>query len=139
MAAVDSTVEKAFAGSQFTSASVNVLRVIKLFENAVIAFHLFIMFKRAAVNWMKAAHCIRIVVMTLFKMKSNSLFFGHRTISECDERLAKSSVKYINDLSAHGVHECRTRKIGELYIFTKSVELAAFLMVSWCMAFFAHG
>lgn len=125
MAAADSTVEEFFSGSYFSCTNVNVLRVIKLFENAVIAFHLFIMFKRAAVNWMKAAHCIRIVVMTLFKMKSNPLFFGHRTISECDERLSKSSVKYINDLPAHGVHERRTRKIGELYIFTKSVELAA--------------
>lgn len=138
MAAVDSTVKEASAVSHFAGADVNVLGVMKFFENAVIAFHLFIMFKRAAVNWMKVPHCIRIVVMTLFKMKGNPLFLGHRTISECDEQLAKSSVKFIDDLSAHSIHKCRTGKIGELYIFTKSVELAALLVVSRCMAFFTH-
>ena len=121
MAAANSSVEEFFAFCFFAGTNVNIPRIMKLFENAVIAFYLFVMLKRTAVNWMEVSHRIRIVAMTLIKMKSNPLFFGHCAISECDERLSKSSVKFIDDLPAHGVHECRTGKISELFVFTESV------------------
>ena len=46
MAVADSTVEEFFSGSYFSCTNVNVLRVIKLFENAVIAFHLFMIMEQ---------------------------------------------------------------------------------------------
>ena len=48
---VNSTVKEFFSGGYFSCTNVNVLRIIKLFKDAIVAPYLFIMLKRTTVVW----------------------------------------------------------------------------------------
>ena len=96
------------------------------------------MLKRTTVVWVKLTHRICIIIVTFFKLKRDTLFFCHCAVSDCHKRLAKSGVELIDNLPPDGVHKSCTRKVGELYIFSETIKLTAFLVISRRMAFFAY-
>lgn len=131
--AVCTLAAKLHTGSFFPGTNIDILGVVELFQDAIVAPPFNIQGRLCSYCRVERSHAIRIVTMRLNQTKVVPCKLSCRAVSDAYLH-GRDRLHGVVDVPFHGVHERRTLVCWEFLIIT--VKLAARLVVLWRMAFF---